>query len=121
MKKAPDFLWKENSQVKQYREWLYERNRKELESLQKVEVVLEKMDSFSRTKKNMYLPIREGIQEALKELKALRDDMEDTDCYLDSFEYPLRGRMLERIKEVRSKKNNAGVDEGSQPRTRAIG
>ena len=29
---------------------------------------------------------------------------EDTDCYLDSFEYLLRGRMVERIKEVRSKK-----------------
>ena len=40
--------------------------------------------------KNKHLPIRVGIQEALKELKALRDNMEDTDCYLDSFEYLLR-------------------------------
>ena len=39
--KAPDFLQGENSQVKQYREWLYGRNRKELKSLRKVEVVLE--------------------------------------------------------------------------------
>ena len=84
----------------QYREWLYERNRKELESLQKVEVALEKMDNFSRTKKNMHLHIREGILEALKELKALRDDMKETDCYLNSFEYLLRGRMVERIKEI---------------------
>ena len=101
--KAPDFLHGENAQVKQYREWLYKRNRKKLESLRKVEVALEKMDSFSRTKKNMHLPIREGIQEALKKLKALRDDMEDTDCYLDFFEYLLRGRMMERIQEARSK------------------
>ena len=63
--KAPDFLQGENSQVKQYREWLYEKNRMKLESLQKVEVALEKMDSLSRTKKNMHLPIREGIQDAL--------------------------------------------------------
>ena len=66
--KAPDFIQGEDSQVKQYRAWLYERNRKELENLRKVEVALEKMNSFSRTKKNMHLPIREGIQEALKEL-----------------------------------------------------
>ena len=43
-------------------------------------MALEKMDSFSRTKKNIHLPIREGIQETLKELKALRDDMEVTGC-----------------------------------------
>ena len=59
--KAPDFLQGENFQVKQCREWLYEKNWKELESLQKVEVALEKMDSFSRTKKNMHLSIREDI------------------------------------------------------------
>ena len=36
----------------------------------------------------MHLPIREEIQEAKKELGVLRyDDMEDTVCYLDSFEY----------------------------------
>ena len=40
--------------------------------------------------------------------------MKDTDCYLDSFEYLLRGRMVERFKDVRSKKRNAGVDEGNQ-------
>ena len=62
----------------------------------------------------MHLPIRVGIQEALKELKALRNDMEDTGFYFDSFEYLLRGRMVERIKEVGSKKRKNGVDEGSR-------
>ena len=56
-----------------------------------METALEKMDSFSRTKENMHLPIREGIQEARKELGALRYDIEDTVCYLDSFEYLMRG------------------------------
>ena len=97
--------------MKKYQKWLYERNRKELKSLRKVDVTLETVDTFSRTKKNMHLPIMDGIQEALKELEALRDDMEDTDCYLDSFEYLLRSSMVERIKEIRSKKRNAGVDE----------
>ena len=50
----------------------------------------------------------------IRELKALRDDMEDTDCCLDSFEYLLRGRMVESIKEVGSKKRENGVDERSQ-------
>ena len=43
-----------------------------------METALKKMDSFSRTKKNMHLPIREGIQDARKELGALRYDIEDT-------------------------------------------
>ena len=56
------------SQVRQYRDWLHERNERELEVSKKAELPLEKMDSFSRTKKNMHLPTRNGIQEALKEL-----------------------------------------------------
>ena len=54
--------------------------------LQKVESALEE-DIFSRTKKNMHVSIRDGIQHALKELGPLRYDMADTVCYLDSFEY----------------------------------
>ena len=57
-----------------------------MEMLQKVESALEE-DIFSRTKKNMHVSIRDGIQHALKELGPLRYDMADTVCYLDSFEY----------------------------------
>ena len=112
--KTPDPLESEKSQFRQYRDWLQERNKSELETLKKVETVLEKMESFSRGKKRMHLLIRDGIQEALKELKALRYDMEDTVCYLDSFEYLLRGRMVQKMKEVRPLKNKEVVDEGSQ-------
>ena len=113
--KVPEPFESNKSQVRKYRDWLHERNEKELEILKKVELALEKMDSFSRTKKNMHLPIRVGIQEALKELKGLRYDMEDTVCYLDSFEYLLRGRMIQKMKEViRPPKNKEVVDEGSQ-------
>ena len=89
--KTPDPFESDKSQVRQYWDWLHERNARQLEILQKVETALEKMDSFSRTKENMHLPIREGIQEARKELGALRYDIEDTVCYLDSFEYLMRG------------------------------
>ena len=46
----------DKSQVRQYRDWLHERNEKQLEILKKVESALEKMESFSRTKKNV-LPL----------------------------------------------------------------
>ena len=62
----------------------------------------------------MHLCIRDGIQKAVKELKALRYYMEDTVCYLDSFEYFLRGRMVKETKEVILPKNKEVVDEGSQ-------
>ena len=58
----------DKSQVRQYRDWLHERNDKQLEILRKVESALEKMENFSRSKKNMHLPIRDGIQEMKKGL-----------------------------------------------------
>ena len=85
-----------------------------MEILKKVESALEKMENFSRTKKNMHLPIRDGIQEAKKELGALRYDVEDTVCYLDSFEYLMRGLMVRKMKEVRPSKQKEVADEGSQ-------
>ena len=112
--KTPDPFESDKSQVRHYRDWLHERNERQLEILQKVETALEKMDSFSRTKKNMHLPIREGIQEARKELGSLRYNIEHTICYLDSFEYLMRGLMVNKIKEVRPPKGKEVADEGSQ-------
>ena len=68
------------------------------------------MESFSRTKKNMCLPIRYGIQEAMKELGALRYDS----CGIDFFEFLMRGLMVKKIKEVKPPKNKGVVDESSQ-------
>ena len=104
----------DKSQVRQYRNWLHERDEKQLEIQKKVESALEKMESFSRTKRNMHLPIRDGIQEAKKELGALRYDIEDTVCYLDSFEYLMRGLLVQKMKEVRPSKSKKVADEGSQ-------
>ena len=104
----------DKSQVRQCRNWLHERNEKQLEILKKEESALQKIESFSRTKKNMHFPIRDGIQEAKKELGALRYDIEDTVCYLDSFEYLMRGLMVQKMKEVRPSKSKEVADEESQ-------
>ena len=88
---TPDPFETDKSQVRQYRKWLHQRNEQQLEILSKVESALEKMEKFSRSKKNMHLPIRDGIQEIKKGLGALRYDIDDTVCYLDSFEYLMRG------------------------------
>ena len=104
----------DKSQVRQYRDWHHQRNEKQLEILKKVESALEKMENFSRTKKNINLPIRDGIQEAKKELVALRYDIENTICYLDSFEYLMRGLLVKKIKEVKPPKNKGAADECSQ-------
>ena len=61
----------------------------------------------------MHLPIRDGIQEAKKEHGALWYDIEDTACYLDSFEYLMRGLMVKKIKEVKASKNKEVADQGS--------
>ena len=79
-----------------------------LEILRKLEVALKRMDSFFRTKKNMFLLIRDGIQDALYELSELRRKMEY------SFEYLLRGRIVQIIKEISHSKMKDVVDEGTQ-------
>ena len=111
----------DKSQIRQYWDWLHVRIEKQFEilkkvesALEKVESALEKMESFSKTKKNMHLPIRDGIQKAKKELGALWYDIEDAVCYLDSFEYLMRGLMVKKIKEVKLSKNKGVVDDISQ-------
>ena len=76
MEETPNPFETDKSQVRQYRDCLHVKNEKQLEILKRVESALEKLGSFSRTKKNMHLPIRGGIQEV--GLGALRYDMENT-------------------------------------------
>ena len=65
---------------------------------------LKRMENFCRTKKNMFLPIRDGITEALREMQLLKERMKRNDCYIEHFEYHLRNKMVQKIKEVRSPK-----------------
>ena len=48
----------------------------QMERISRIEEILQKMDEFCRMKKNMFLPIREGITEMLHELQQLRQDTE---------------------------------------------
>ena len=57
--------------------------------LRKVETTLEKMESFWETKKNTFLPIRDGIRVALQTLEMLKTGMENRDGFLEYFEYHL--------------------------------
>ena len=82
--------------------------------LKNVEEVLKKMESFCRTKKNMFLPNREGIEEALQKQGKLRTCMEESDCYLDHFEYHLRDRMVMRMREVKTTQKTDVIDESRQ-------
>ena len=95
----------EKSQAR-HREWFHNRHKKELEMLQNVETAL----NF-RTKKNIFLPIRDGIEEALSRSQLLLRKIVFSDGYDHDYEWNLRDRMRQRIKEVSSPKNKDAVDE----------
>ena len=74
----PDELDNEKSQARQHRDL---RNR-DVEKLQKVITMLEKMESFSETKKKHVPPpppIRDGIRVGLQTLEILKTGMENRD------------------------------------------
>ena len=92
----------EKSQAKQHRDWLHQLNEKDWCSLQKVKDTLKEMEKFCKTKNNMFLPIREGLTEALREMQVLKERMKRHDRYIEHFEYHLRDKMVHRIREARS-------------------
>ena len=67
--------------------------------------ILKEMESFYRTKKNIFL--------ALRELEHLNERMRDKYFYIKPFEYHLRDKMLKKMKEVEILKN-FGLDERRQ-------
>ena len=111
MTEEPDV---EKSYARQHRDLLHEVNKIEVGMLQNVEGTLKRMESFCKTKKNMFLPIRKGIGEALRELARLRNYMENTDFYLDHFKYHLRNRVASKIKDTENQKKKDVIDESSQ-------
>ena len=94
----------DKSQARKHRDGLHKFNYKDLGILQKAVEALRKMEIFCKTKKNMFLPIRDGIGDAPYELGKLKMCMEDRDTYLDHFEYQVRVRMVLKIKQLRSTK-----------------
>ena len=106
-----DEIDNEKSQARQHRDWLHN---KDMEKLRKMVTTLEKMESFSETKKNMFLPIRDGMRVALQTMEMLKTSMENRVGYLKHFEYHFRVRMVSKIKEAGSPKSKEVVDEDSQ-------
>ena len=111
--KVPDKLNNEKSQARQHRDWLHDLHNRDTEKLWKVITTLEKIESFSETKKNTFLPIRDGIRVALQTLEILNAGMENRDGNLKHFEYHLRARIVSKIKEMGSPESKEVVDEGS--------
>ena len=103
----------EKSQARQLRDWLHEVHERDLGTLEKVVEALNKMESFCRTKKNMFIPIRGGIGEALHELDYLKACMVRNDCSIEHFEYHLREKMVQRIKKIITPEKDV-ADDGSQ-------
>ena len=52
----------------------------------------------------MFLPTREGLTVALREMHLLKESIKRNDCYIEHFECHLRDKMVQKIKEVRSPK-----------------
>ena len=84
---------------RKHRNLLHEVYGNEVGLLQNVEGISRKMESFCKTKENMFLPIREGIDKALREIAALREYMKYSDCYVYHFEHHLRNSVDSKIKD----------------------
>ena len=95
-----DEIDSKKSQVRQHRDCLHQLNEWKWCTVQKVVGILKEMKNFCRTKKKMFLLIRNGIADALRELEHLNDRMKGHDCYIEHFEYHLRDKMLKKMKEV---------------------
>ena len=97
----PDEDMLEKSQARQHWDWLHQLNERDWCSLQKVMHTSKRMENLCKTRKNMFLPIREGLTMALLEMQLLKERMKSNDCYIEHFKYYLRDKKVQKIKEVR--------------------
>ena len=87
----------ENLNLDNNRDCLHQRHTSDLGVLQ-VLGVLQEMESFCRSKKNMFLPNRNNIGEALHELEVLKISMVRRDNFLAHFEGHMGDLMASTIK-----------------------
>ena len=78
----------------------------EYKVIQRITQIMEEMEKFCQTKKNMFLPIREGIAAAKKEIKKLSNSNEKHGRFLISLEYFL-GMQVAKDKEKEEKARRA--------------
>ena len=62
----------EKSQAKQYRDYLLEIAATEGKMIERMRLIRKGMEVFCHSKKKMFLPTREGITDALEEIRRLR-------------------------------------------------
>ena len=79
-----------------------------------IEEVVQNIDEFRRMKKNMFLPIREGIAEVFHELKQLREDTERSEGWAKSFGNQLGRALGGEVKLARAQSVKSVRDEGCQ-------
>ena len=75
------------SEVKLYQASLQRISADECKMIQRITQILEKMKEFCHTKKNMFLPIREGIAVAKEEIEKLSASNKKHGSLLISLEY----------------------------------
>ena len=73
-----------------------------MERISRIKAMLEDIDAICSTKKNMFLPIREGITEVFHELQQLRQDAEYTGGLAGTFEYQLEKAVDRKVKLARA-------------------
>ena len=67
---------------------------------------LKRMENFCKKKKNMFLPIREGLTVTLRKMQFLKESIKSNYCYIEHFEYHLSDKMVQKIMEVRSSRRS---------------
>ena len=75
------------SEAKLYQASLRRISADECKMIQRIIQILEEMEEFHHTKKNMFLPIREGIAVAKEEIKKLSPSNKNHGSFLISLEY----------------------------------
>ena len=106
------------SEARLYQASLRRISEDECKMIQKITQIMEEMEKFCQTKKNMFLPIREGMAAAKKEIKKLSNSNKKHGSFLISLEYFLGLQVAkdkEKEEEARSAKKLASfVHEESQ-------
>ena len=88
----------EKSQARQQRKWLHQLNARDRCSLKKMMDTLKRMEDFCRTKNNMFLPIKEGLTVALREMQLPNESIKRNDCYIEHFECHLRDTWYRKLR-----------------------
>ena len=92
-----------NLEVKMHKEGMKKTFQNILKHIRGVEATVKGMETFCRTKKSMFLPIKDGISEMRFQLERFRTDTKWVESWADSFEYYLGIGAGKRTQELAEK------------------